>query len=172
MAGTAVNEKRGDAQVSFEANPLIESMLVGNLPDDCSAIEKDMLREVLRARRNATPISILVLSVDGAKAQNALRTMMRKLLVGVGETVRHTDACGFLTSSEILIVLPGSPAPGAEIAGNRVAANGHLRRLAASGISVSLGLAELQGDETTLTTLIERARAFEDKIEPRPLKKR
>lgn len=168
-----VEEKRGLNDVNFEQNPLIDSLLANSIDEDeCSAIERVLLRCVLRARRISAPMSVLVLSfTDGAKPKLS-RMQMRKLLVGVGESIRHTDSCGPVNDRDILIVLPGSGEAGARIAAERVARNGQLRRLVTEGYGLHFSVSDLQGDETTLATLIDRARANENKVRPSALKAR
>ena len=168
-----VAEKRGLNEVEFEQNPLIDSLLANSIDEDeCSAIERVLLRCVLRARRISVPMSVLVLSFSDRSKPPLSRMQMRKLLVGVGESIRHTDSCGPLKDGEILIVLPGSGEKGARIAADRVARNGQLRRLVTEGYGLNFSVSDLQGDETTLDTLIDRARANEDKIRPLPIKAR
>ena len=172
MSDNMVMEKRGPDNTAFEPNPLIDSLLSGSLGEDCSAIERVLLRTVLRARSNNAPMSILLLSCTDASKQPLSRVQMRKLLVAVGQLVRHTDSSGQLNKQEILIVLPGAEDEGARIAASRVADNGQMRRLVAEGFNIDFAVGELLGDETALETMIERARASEDKLSPKPMKSR
>jgi two-component system cell cycle response regulator len=134
------------------------------------ALNRGAITEVLRAfvsrsRRHGTPLSAVLLDVEGLGAVNAehghaagdavLRTVARR----VRDVMREEDACGRWSGDELLVVAPDTGAEGAAALVERLAA--------AAGGPVSVDSGEVAvavwagaatwGDDEDLEALVRRA---------------
>jgi two-component system cell cycle response regulator len=129
-------------------------------------IGDELHRELHRARRNGTALSVLMIDIDRFKALNDLHghlvgdAVLRHVARAIAEAVRVVDHVGRYGGDEFVVVLPGAGADAARVLADR------LRRLrfphdpiAADDpieVSVSIGAATLRGDDST-RSLLERA---------------
>lgn len=115
-------------------------------------LELRAAEEVDRARRYGTPLSLLVVDLDGLKAINdtrghragdeAIRTVARS----IAESARTNDVPARVGGDEFAVLLPQTTRAEAVAAGKRIASE-VARREDAQGasLSVSVGVAELDG---------------------------
>lgn len=120
-----------------------------------------MQRESRRAARQAYPLTVVVLDVDGFGAINAERghaagdEILRRVAAAWSQRLRATDLFARLGDDEFGIALAGSHDDGAMEMLHRI------RREAPFGVSLSSGVAEWDGEET-MEGLLGRAMAALD----------
>lgn len=161
-------EQRTEGTIEYDPDPVVDAMLSSSVSHDEPAITRDLLREILRARRLGTSLSLLLITIGDTAIVEQVRPQLKKILMRIGDTLRHTDKCGLLSSYEILSVLPTTPYAGALIAAERVLKNGQSRRLATAGIRLDIGISALAFEDRAVEALVERARVAE-KLSPEPL---
>jgi len=116
---------------------------------------EDLRREVAAARRYESPLSLLVLDVDGLRAVNETRGYDAgdRLLLTLGELLltrlRVTDIAARIGDDDFAVILPRTPAVGAESLAGRIADT--------LGDWVDIGIAALDATVTSGSDLLERA---------------
>jgi diguanylate cyclase (GGDEF)-like protein len=129
-------------------------------------IMAELQRELHRARRYATPLSVLMIDVDRFKALNdthghqAGDTVLRHVASSLAAAVRTVDHVGRFGGDEFLVVLPDTDAAAAGALAGRLRSL-RLPRLAIPSaaeidVTVSIGAATATSDET-VQQLLERA---------------
>jgi two-component system cell cycle response regulator len=116
--------------------------------------------EVARARRYRRALSILLMDLDGLKSINdtcghpagdeALQHVARSLKM----ELRKTDLPGRYGGDEFLVLLPETDAVHAVAVARRILARVHNCRVGDKSISVSIGIAQLDGRRRTPNDLI------------------
>ena len=128
-------------------------------------LEVDLSQEIARARRFKTPLALAYLDVDSFKSINDARghaegdAILRRLGEFIRQSVRReVDRVYRLGGDEFAILLPGSTASGAADLLKRIArsAREEPMGLARHGASLSVGVVELEKDESW-ETLLKRA---------------
>ena len=111
--------------------------------------EKSIEREVSRARRNAAPLSLMLLDVDRFKSINdthghaAGDRALREVGQGLQEMVRGSDLAIRWGGDEFLLVLPGVDGSGARTLAERIRARVESLQVPGLGqLTISAGLAE------------------------------
>ncbi len=114
-------------------------------------LELRATEEVDRARRYGTPLSLLVVDLDGLKAINdtrghragdeAIRTVARS----IAESARTNDVAARVGGDEFAVLLPQTTRAEAVAAGRRIAGEVARREDQGASLSVSVGVAELDG---------------------------
>jgi diguanylate cyclase (GGDEF)-like protein len=116
---------------------------------------EDLKREVAAARRYDSPLSLLVLDVDGLRRVNETRGYDAgdRLLLTLGELLltrlRVTDIAARIGDDDFAVILPRTPAQGAEALSLRIADT--------LGDWVDMGIAGLDATVTSGADLLERA---------------
>ena len=116
---------------------------------------EDLRREVAAARRYESPLSLLVLDVDGLRSVNETRGYDAgdRLLLTLGELLltrlRVTDIAARIGDDDFAVILPRTPAVGAESLAGRIADT--------LGDWVDIGIAALDATVTSGSDLLERA---------------
>ena len=116
---------------------------------------EDLRREVAAARRYESPLSLLVLDVDGLRMVNETRGYDAgdRLLLTLGELLltrlRVTDIAARIGDDDFAVILPRTPATGAESLAVRIADT--------LGDWVDIGIAGLDAAVTSGSELLERA---------------
>lgn len=137
-------------------------------------------REIERARRKGTPLSVMVIDVDGFKSINDTYghavgdSVLRQLAQCLQQFTRSCDACARHGGDEFLLVLPGCDALSAERKGRELqAVVAAMRPLRVPNfnqpLSISVGTAAYPGDAESLDRLLEIAddRMYRNKCSPR-----
>ena len=133
------------------------------------ALDEQLAREIKRAARSGSPLSVLVIDVDSFKVVNdtrghsvgdAVLSWVARLL---RETCRGTDTIGRFGGDEFVIIAPDTPTAGAVTIGER------LRRQAAGtreewggppvGVHLSVGVATYPWDAQDGRVLMDHADA-------------
>jgi len=121
--------------------------------------------EVTRHRRNGSPLSVLVLDLDGFKAVNdelghpVGDELLKQVAAAISDTVREMDTVVRQGGDEFCVVAPETDAvEGAELAERLKAA---LRELVAGGVpvSASAGVATFPADASSAELLLAQADA-------------
>jgi len=120
--------------------------------------DQALLGEQERARRHASPVSVVALDLDGLKLCNDLRghNAGDQLLATVGRVlgsaVRHGDVVARTGGDEFAVLCAGTPEPVAQVLATRLQA-----ALQDSGVSVSCGVGGLDPRDGSLAAAWERA---------------
>ena len=116
---------------------------------------EDLRREVAAARRYDSPVSLVVLDVDGLRTVNETRGFDAgdRLLLTLGELLltrlRVTDIAARIGDDDFAVILPRTPIAGAEALAGRIADT--------LGDWVDIGIAGLDASVTSGADLLERA---------------
>jgi len=116
---------------------------------------EDLRREVAAARRYDSPLSLVVLDVDGLRTVNESRGYDAgdRLLLTLGELLltrlRVTDIAARIGDDDFAVILPRTPLVGAEALAGRIADT--------LGDWVDIGIATLETSVTSGADLLERA---------------
>jgi diguanylate cyclase (GGDEF)-like protein len=116
---------------------------------------EDLRREVAAARRYESPLSLVVLDVDGLRTVNETRGYDAgdRLLLTLGELLltrlRVTDIAARIGDDDFAVILPRTPGVGAESLAGRIAET--------LGDWVDIGIAALDATVTSGSDLLERA---------------
>ncbi|MGB2976859.1 MAG: diguanylate cyclase [Phycisphaerae bacterium] len=133
------------------------------------ATDEALARETDRGRRYSRQMSVLMIDVDGLKAVNdahgheAGDRVLKDLAAMILETVRSVDAPGRWAGDEFLVVLPDTSASQANLLATRLVerARAQPTRIGEKPVelSLSIGVAEYDGKETTadLVRRVDRA---------------
>jgi diguanylate cyclase (GGDEF)-like protein len=124
------------------------------------AYEERLAKEVARAQRYGTPLTLLLLDLDGFKAVNdahghpAGDEVLRRVSQAF-DRLRRADDCYRIGGDEFAIVLPQTGEPGGRAAAERVG-DEVARRTAAHGVTATFGLAVYaEGDWSDLHALAD-----------------
>jgi len=110
-------------------------------------------REIARARREATPLSFVLIDVDDFKRWNdehghdAGDDILCQVARLVGRAVRGSDLAVRWGGEEFLLVLPNVAAEGAKIVAERIRAEAELSSFDPRTVTISAGVAELEPGE-------------------------
>lgn len=116
---------------------------------------EDLRRELAAARRYDSPLSLVVLDVDGLRTVNETRGFDAgdRLLLTLGELLltrlRVTDIAARIGDDDFAVILPRTPATGAEALAVRIGDT--------LGDWVDIGIAGLDASVTSGADLLERA---------------
>lgn len=116
---------------------------------------EDLKRELGACRRYGSPLSLVVLDVDGLRDVNETRGYDAgdRLLLTLGELLltrlRVTDIAARIGDDDFAVILPRTPLAGAEALSVRI--------VDALGEWVTIGIAEVDGTVTSGADLLERA---------------
>jgi diguanylate cyclase (GGDEF)-like protein len=117
--------------------------------------EKSIVREVSRAQRHGTPLSVVLMDIDRFKAINETHghaagdRSLREVCRTVSDVVRGSDLAIRWGGDEILLVLPGIERQGATVLADRVRQRVEALHLPDVGpITVSAGVAQFEGSRT------------------------
>ncbi len=116
---------------------------------------EDLKRELAAARRYDSPLSLVVLDVDGLRGVNETRGYDAgdRLLLTLGELLltrlRVTDIAARIGDDDFAVILPRTPLRGAEALAERIGDT--------LGDWVDIGIATLDGTVTSGPDLLERA---------------
>jgi diguanylate cyclase (GGDEF)-like protein len=125
------------------------------------ALDEQLQRELERYRRHGTPLSIALLDLDGFKGVNdrwghrAGDEVLRRVAHELIRAIRSLDRCFRIGGDEFVLLLPDTPAAGAQVVVARCSAAIRGARLAEGSIGVSAGIAQAAGE--SLEQLLERA---------------
>ena len=115
----------------------------------------DLKREFAAARRYSSPLSLLLLDVDGLRSVNETRGYDAgdRLLLALAELLmtrlRMTDIAARIGDDDFAVILPRTPVGGAEALAGRIADT--------LGDWVAIGVAALDDDVTSGADLLDRA---------------
>jgi len=155
-----------------ETERLSEALVIDTLTGlmNRRAFDERLAEEVARARRYGTPLSLLMIDLDGFKAVNDRHghnggdALLRAVGVLLRSELRETDIAVRYGGDEFALVLPGTPKTDAWAVAEKVRAT--LRVLAADagdghqvGTTVSIGVASHNSERTTARALVEAADA-------------
>jgi diguanylate cyclase (GGDEF)-like protein len=116
-----------------------------------TSLEERADLELARGRRHGTPVSLIVLDVDGFKAFNDTRghpagdELLRAVAQGLRRETRQVDALARLGGDEFAVLLPGAALRDAELVAHRLCLIGST--LAKPRATLSVGVAESSGDD-------------------------
>ncbi len=145
---------------------LVDDAMFDSLTGALKKAEFDALakNEANRAKRYRFPLSVILFDLDGFKSVNDLHghlvgdSVLKTLAQVIRGSIRGTDSFFRWGGDEFLLVLPHTEKEGARKLAEK------LRRLAGQieagpvkGVSLSLGIAELEEDDTDLGTVLKRA---------------
>jgi diguanylate cyclase (GGDEF)-like protein len=133
------------------------------------AILARLRSEFAKARQTGEPLSLLFLDLDHFKNVNdsyghrAGDQCLRGVIEPIAGELRQGDALGRYGGEEFLILLPGAGASDAEVVAERIRRRVQEMPMLISGtrigLTVSLGVAAVDGEVTLADDLIERADA-------------
>ena len=133
------------------------------------AILARLRSEFAKARQTSEPLSLLFLDLDHFKNVNdsyghrAGDQCLRSVIDPIAGELRQGDALGRYGGEEFLILLPGAGAADAEVVAERIRRRVQEMPMLISGtrigLTVSLGVAAVDGEVTLADDLIERADA-------------
>jgi len=113
------------------------------------ALEERAILELARARRDRSPVSLVVLDIDGFKAFNDTRghpagdELLRAVADGLRRETRQIDALARLGGDEFAVLLPGAAAEDAMLVAHRLRTIGATRAVPRS--TLSIGVATCDG---------------------------
>jgi diguanylate cyclase (GGDEF)-like protein len=116
-----------------------------------TSLEERADLELARGRRHGTPVSLIVLDVDGFKEFNDTRghpagdELLRAVAQGLRRETRQVDALARLGGDEFAVLLPGAALRDAELVAHRLCLIGST--LAKPRSTLSVGVAESSGDD-------------------------
>ena len=146
-----------------------------------AALEERATLELARARRDGTPIGLVVLDVDGFKNFNDNRghpagdELLRAIAEGLRRETRAVDALARLGGDEFAVLLPGASVEDSELVAHRLRMIG--ATMAVPRATVSVGVAASGGDtgfealwQAADVAMYEAKRAGGDavRVAPRP----
>ena len=117
-----------------------------------AALEERAIIELARARRDGTPVSLVVLDVDGFKLFNDARghpagdELLRAVADGLRRETRQTDVLARLGGDEFGVLLPGAGEDDAALVAYRLRQIGATRAKPGSTLSVGLASSEFDTD--------------------------
>jgi diguanylate cyclase (GGDEF)-like protein len=131
-------------------------------------IHKRLAGEGLRAQRNGSDLSLIMIDLDDFKLLNDTYghpvgdSTLRQVSDAIRSVLRHADLAGRVGGDELLIVLPNTGAEGALLLGERLIETLRDRPYVTPGghpvpVGLSLGIATYPDDAQSLGQLIERA---------------
>jgi diguanylate cyclase (GGDEF)-like protein len=138
IAALAVAACRNAEAYEQASHAAITDALTGLL--NHGALHLRVREEISRARRNATPLSCLLLDLDDFKAVNdelghlAGDGVLRKVAAALRSQLRDHDVVARYGGDEFVVLLPGADADGSRIVADRIAN--------ASPVPCSIGLAQ------------------------------
>ena len=115
-----------------------------------TSLEERADLELARGRRHGTPVSLIVLDVDGFKEFNDTRghpagdELLRAVADGLRRETRQVDALSRLGGDEFAVLLPGASLRDAELVAHRLCLIGST--LARPRATLSVGVAESDAD--------------------------
>ncbi|WP_018872161.1 GGDEF domain-containing protein [Thioalkalivibrio sp. ALJ16] len=118
-------------------------------------------REMERARRHGTPLSLLMFDLDGFKQVNdaaghaAGDALLKRVAAAAQATLRENDLLGRYGGDEFVVLLPDTALADARQMGARL----HDCLVQETGVSISLGAAGYRADDVGLDSLVQRADA-------------
>jgi diguanylate cyclase (GGDEF)-like protein len=116
-----------------------------------TSLEERAELELARGRRHGTPVSLIVVDVDGFKEFNDTRghpagdELLRAVADGLRRETRQVDALSRLGGDEFAVLLPGAALRDAELVAHRLCMIGST--LAKPRATLSVGVAENTGDD-------------------------
>jgi diguanylate cyclase (GGDEF)-like protein len=116
-----------------------------------TSLEERAELELARGRRHGTPVSLIVLDVDGFKEFNDTRghpagdELLRAVADGLRRETRQVDALSRLGGDEFAVLLPGAALHDAELVAHRLCMIGS--SLARPRATLSVGVAESTHDD-------------------------
>jgi len=116
-------------------------------------------REIARARREATPLSFVLIDVDDFKRWNdeyghdAGDDILCQVARLVGRAVRGSDLAVRWGGEEFLLVLPNVTAEGARVVAERIRAEAELSSFDRRPVTMSAGVAELEPGENVVSVM-------------------
>lgn len=120
--------------------------------------------EADRAKRYRFPLSVILFDLDGFKSVNDLHghiagdSVLKTLAHAIRGSIRGTDRFFRWGGDEFLLVLPHTGKEGArKLAEKLLQLAGRIEAGPVKGVSLSLGIAELEEDDTDLGTVLVRA---------------
>ncbi len=137
-------------------------------------LEHRLAEEVARARRHAVPLSVLLFDIDHFRKVNQRwgREVGDRVLGYLGHLlltgVRESDVVARYGGEELLVIAPATEADQAVVLADRLRGVIEAENLSFGGeagsepdlqVTVSVGIGELQPDETEWQAMVERAEA-------------
>ncbi len=116
-----------------------------------TSLEERAELELARGRRHGTPVSLIVVDLDGFKAFNDTRghpagdELLRAVADGLRRETRQVDALSRPGGDEFAVLLPGASLRDAELVAHRLCLIGST--LAKPRATLSVGVAESTGDD-------------------------
>ncbi len=126
-------------------------------------ISEKLSKEMTRAKRYKEALSVAMLDVDDFKNVNdtsghdAGDKVMREIAKVVMENVRSIDVVGRYGGEEFLMIFPHTPLTHALKTCERIRKKVESARLHSSKLTVSIGLAQLEGNENSIEEIIKKA---------------
>lgn len=125
-----------------------------------------MGEEIARSRRQKAPLSLILVDIDGflrykqTHGSDAAHELFMRCIEITRSAVRGIDFMGRFGTDEVLVALPQTDLRGAVKAGQRIceAVEKTEPAKAGHGISVSIGVASLHGEDDQPGIIIDRAR--------------
>jgi diguanylate cyclase (GGDEF)-like protein len=151
VAGVVIHSLRSSRQqlVSELSEQARTDGLTGLL--NRTSLEERADLELARGRRDGTPLSLIVLDVDGFKDFNDSRghpagdELLRAVADGLRRETRHVDALARLGGDEFAVLLPGASLGDAELVAHRLCMIGST--LARPRATLSVGVAESSAED-------------------------
>jgi diguanylate cyclase (GGDEF)-like protein len=119
-------------------------------------------REISRASRTGRPVSLLLVDLDNFKPVNdtyghaAGDRVLKEFVNEVLQELRSIDSLCRMGGDEFAVLMPETDLPGALIVANRLRIRVECSHELLSGVTLSIGVATLQRDDT-LKSLVTRA---------------